>query len=144
VYLSHQVLYVPRSLLSAVEAHYKDPTHPYPGEDNSVIYELTPYLESAGIHDPLTKVGLLLLIVGIRYHHLQIYATLKPLKWLTNVMFVFILTQLTKLAYHKNAGKLCCLKAFITPYLKVFYDNQSSIGTQPFTWCKGLMKRACY
>jgi len=47
-----------RSLLSAVEAHYKDPSHPYPGEDNTVIYELTPYVESAGIHDPLTKVML--------------------------------------------------------------------------------------
>ena len=46
-----------RSLLSAVEAHYKDPSHPYPGEDNTVIYELTPYVESAGIHDPLTKVS---------------------------------------------------------------------------------------
>ena len=45
-----------RSLLSAVEAHYKDPSHPYPGDDNAVIYELTPYVESAGIHDPLTKV----------------------------------------------------------------------------------------
>ena len=47
-----------RSLLTAVEAHYKDPTNPYPGEDNSILYELTPYLESAGISDPLTKVGL--------------------------------------------------------------------------------------
>lgn len=45
-----------RSLLSSVEAHYKDPSHPYPGDDNAVIYELTSYVESAGIHDPLTKV----------------------------------------------------------------------------------------
>jgi len=49
-------LFLLRSLLSAVEAHYKDPSHPYPGEDNTVIYELTPYVESAGMHDPLTKV----------------------------------------------------------------------------------------
>lgn len=48
-----------RSLLSSVEAHYKDPSIPYPGDDNAVIYELTPYVESAGIHDPLTKVYLL-------------------------------------------------------------------------------------
>lgn len=45
-----------RSILTAVEAHYKDPSSPYPGEDNSMIYELTPYLETAGINDPLTKV----------------------------------------------------------------------------------------
>lgn len=44
------------SLLMAVEAHYKDPTNPYPGEDNAMLYELTPYLESAGLSDPLTKV----------------------------------------------------------------------------------------
>ena len=44
------------SLLTAVEAHYKDPTNPYPGEDNATLYELTPYLESAGLSDPLTKV----------------------------------------------------------------------------------------
>ena len=46
-----------RSILSAVEAHYKDPSHPYPGDDsNQILYELTPYLESAGINDPLSKV----------------------------------------------------------------------------------------
>lgn len=42
--------------MSSVESHYKDPSCPYPGDDNAVIYELTPYVESAGIHDPLTKV----------------------------------------------------------------------------------------
>ena len=45
-----------RSLLTAVEAHYKDPSNPYPGDDNTILYELTPYLESAGFHDPLSKV----------------------------------------------------------------------------------------
>lgn len=45
-----------RSVLTAIEAHYRDPSNPYPGEDNAVLYELTPYLETAGINDPLTKV----------------------------------------------------------------------------------------
>ena len=45
-----------RSILTAVAAHYKDPSNPYPGEDNSMIFELTPYLETGGINDPLTKV----------------------------------------------------------------------------------------
>jgi len=39
-----------------VDAHYKDPSNPYPGEDNDIMVELTPYLEAAGINDPLTKV----------------------------------------------------------------------------------------
>ncbi|XP_065890140.1 WASH complex subunit 5-like [Dysidea avara] len=109
-----------QSLLSAVEAHYKDPSHPYPGEDNTVIYELTPYVESAGIHDPLTK----------------IYATLKPVQWLTNVMFVFILTQLTKLAYHKSVGGMFCKNPkepldgapFVTgclTFLRQFHSNHT-------------------
>ena len=46
-----------------MEAHYKDPSHPYPGDDNAVIYELTPYVESAGIHDPLTKV-----FTGVKFY----------------------------------------------------------------------------
>ena len=46
-----------RSLLTAIEAHYKDPSIPYPGEDNAILFELTPYLESAGFHDPLSKVS---------------------------------------------------------------------------------------
>ena len=44
-----------RSILTSVEAHYKDPSNPYP-EDNEIMVELTPYLEAAGINDPLTKV----------------------------------------------------------------------------------------
>ena len=43
-----------RSLLSVVAAHYTDPANPYPGE--SVMAELTPYLETAGLTDPLSKV----------------------------------------------------------------------------------------
>ena len=48
-----------RSLLSALEAHYRDPANPYPGakdDDNSLMFELTPYLETAGLSDPLSKV----------------------------------------------------------------------------------------
>ena len=45
-----------RSLLTAIEAHYRDPSNPYPGDDNAILFELTPYLESAGFHDPLSKV----------------------------------------------------------------------------------------
>ena len=45
-----------RSLLSAIEAHYRDPEHKYPGEDNAIMYEITPYLDPTGISDPLSKV----------------------------------------------------------------------------------------
>ena len=39
-----------------MESHYRDPENPYPGDDNTIMYELTPYLETAGISDPLSKV----------------------------------------------------------------------------------------
>ena len=51
-----------RSPLTAIEAHYRDPSNPYPGDDNAILLELTPYLESAGFHDPLSKVEQLCLI----------------------------------------------------------------------------------
>ena len=42
-----------------VEAHYKDPTLPYPPDDNPLLVELTSYLESTGISNPCLKVCML-------------------------------------------------------------------------------------
>ena len=52
-------------LLRDVEAHYQDPTRPYPKEENPLMFELTSYLEWAGIHNPLTKVRFTLLSSNI-------------------------------------------------------------------------------
>lgn len=46
-----------RALLADIEAHYQDPSLPYPKEDNTLLYEITAYLEAAGIHNPLNKVN---------------------------------------------------------------------------------------
>lgn len=54
VFYLHQFYY--SALLRDVEAHYQDPTRPYPKEENPLMFELTSYLEWAGIHNPLTKV----------------------------------------------------------------------------------------
>ena len=56
VYLCLLCLLVSSALLRDVEAHYQDPTRPYPKEDNPLMFELTSYLEWGGIHNPLTKV----------------------------------------------------------------------------------------
>ncbi len=66
-----------RSILTAVEAHYKDPSNPYPGEDNAIMYELTPYLETAGINDPLSKVGSLSITVLSRMTYVYIVMLLR-------------------------------------------------------------------
>lgn len=46
------------AVLADIEAHYKDPSKPYPKEDNPLMYELASYLDWAGISNPLAKVSL--------------------------------------------------------------------------------------
>lgn len=54
-----QIIYFPfRAILADIEAHYQNPSLPYPKEDNTLLYEITAYLEAAGIHNPLNKVRL--------------------------------------------------------------------------------------
>lgn len=83
-----------QSVLTAVEAHYKDPSNPYPGEDNAIMYELTPYLETAGINDPLTK----------------IYVTTTVVTNFGLTHFLFIISQLSKLMYNKSVGSMLSRK----------------------------------
>uniref|UniRef100_A0A3Q3N7E9 WASH complex subunit 5 n=1 Tax=Mastacembelus armatus TaxID=205130 RepID=A0A3Q3N7E9_9TELE len=80
-----------KSLLADIEAHYQDPSLPYPKEDNTLLYEITAYLEAAGIHNPLSK----------------IYITTKRLPYFPIINFLFIIAQLPKLQYSKNQGMTC-------------------------------------
>ena len=45
-----------RALMSEVNAHFEDPTNPYPDEENPLLYELNPYLECVGLTEPLKKI----------------------------------------------------------------------------------------
>jgi WASH complex subunit strumpellin len=106
-----------QSLLTAIEAHYKDPSIPYPGEDNAILFELTPYLESAGFHDPLSK----------------IYVTTTVVKNFSIICFLFVITQLPKLVYNKSVGSLLSKKptdpldgpAFVTGCLSLLRQFHS-------------------
>lgn len=80
-----------KALLADIEAHYQDPSLPYPKEDNTLLYEITAYLEAAGIHNPLNK----------------IYVTTKRLPYFPVVNFLFLIAQLPKLQYSKNLGMVC-------------------------------------
>ncbi|XP_020375042.1 WASH complex subunit 5 [Rhincodon typus] len=80
-----------QSLLADVEAHYQDPTLPYPKDDNTLLYEITAYMEAAGIHNPLSK----------------IYITTKRLPYFPVVNFLFLISQLPKVQYIKNQGMVC-------------------------------------
>ncbi|KAH0617444.1 hypothetical protein JD844_015683 [Phrynosoma platyrhinos] len=79
------------AILADIEAHYQDPSLPCPKEDNTLLYEITAYLEAAGIHNPLNK----------------IYITTKRLPYFPIVNFLFLISQLPKLQYSKNLGMVC-------------------------------------
>ncbi|TNN72878.1 WASH complex subunit strumpellin [Liparis tanakae] len=83
-----------RSLLADIEAHYQDPSLPYPKEDNTLLYDITAHLEAAGIHNPLNK----------------IYITTKRLPYFPLINFLFIIAQLPRLQYNKNQGESFCFR----------------------------------
>jgi WASH complex subunit strumpellin len=82
------------ALLADIESHYRDPSRPYPKEDNPLMSELTSYLESAGISSPLTK----------------IYITTKKLQHVPLIVFLVVTANLPKLTYVKSVGELVCKK----------------------------------
>ncbi|KAG1662783.1 WASH complex subunit 5 [Nymphon striatum] len=83
------------SLLADIEAHYKEPSLPYPKEDNPIMYELTNYLDWAGITNPLAK----------------IYITTKNVPEFPLFVMLFVLSQMPKLSYVKSVGGLICKKS---------------------------------
>ncbi|GFU11388.1 WASH complex subunit 5 [Trichonephila clavipes] len=82
------------ALIADIELHYKDPTQPYPKETNPLLYELSSYMEWAGIFNPLSK----------------IYITTRPLPHLTLFLFLFTTSQLAKLTYEKSIDALISRK----------------------------------
>ena len=82
------------ALMADIESHYRDPTLPYPKEDNPLMYELTAYLESAGFHDPLSK----------------IYITTQRLQHFSLFNFLLVISHLPKLVYSKSIGGMTCKK----------------------------------
>jgi WASH complex subunit strumpellin len=79
--------------LAEIEAHYKEPSKPYPKESNPLLYELSTYLDWAGISNP----------------YMKIYITTKNLEYFSVLSFLFVVSQLSKLTYAKNVGKLIAL-----------------------------------
>ena len=73
------------ALLRDVEAHYQDPTRPYPKEENPLMFELTSYLEWGGIHNPLTKVGLSLVLFSP--HFFEFYRGGRKVRFFSHFKF---------------------------------------------------------
>ncbi|XP_064625131.1 WASH complex subunit 5-like isoform X1 [Lineus longissimus] len=94
-YLSSALQAFNSAVLADIEHHYQDPSLPYPKEDNPLLYEMTSYLENAGISNPLTK----------------IYITTKKLPFFPLIVFLMVITHLPKLVYQKTIGSMVCKKA---------------------------------
>eukprot|EP00299_Pterocystis_sp_00344_P017522 c8776_g1_i1.p1 GENE.c8776_g1_i1~~c8776_g1_i1.p1 ORF type:complete len:1014 (-),score=293.32 c8776_g1_i1:149-3190(-) len=82
-----------KALITDVQLHYSDPTKPYPGageEEAPILAEVSKYLDWAGISHPFSK----------------IYITSEPLDHFPLVVFVLVLSQLTRFTYDT---RLCSL-----------------------------------
>uniref|UniRef100_H2YIV2 WASH complex subunit 5 n=1 Tax=Ciona savignyi TaxID=51511 RepID=H2YIV2_CIOSA len=84
-FLASGVATMNKALLTAVEAHYKDPERPYPSDDSMMMYELTSYLDGVGMGEAIKK----------------IYITTKRIPHLSLLCFLFTISQLQKLQYSK-------------------------------------------
>ena len=82
---------VNESLMRDVRAHYLNPElSPFPGEESPLLPEISRYLTTAGIHNPIA----------------QIYVTTDAVEHLPALVFLFTLTQLPKYAYDPHLSTI--------------------------------------
>jgi WASH complex subunit strumpellin len=86
--LLHALSSFNKALISEVNAHFEDPTNPYPDEENPILYELNPYLEYTGLTEPMKK----------------IYIITKSKDYIPFFISNFIISQLSKLQIVKLTG----------------------------------------
>ena len=86
--LLHALSTFNQALMSEVNAHFEDPSNPYPDEENPLVYELNPYLECIGLFEPLKK----------------IYVATKRTDYMPFFASLFILAQIPKLQSIKLTG----------------------------------------
>jgi len=82
-----------RALINEVQAHYARPDQK-PGPENPLLPDFTKFLETSGINDAITK----------------IYITTEPLEGLPCLMFLFVLSQVSKLQWNRKLNTLECLQ----------------------------------
>jgi len=79
-----------KSVLNDVRQHYYQDSKPYPHEENPLLPELSSYLQSAGMQDPLC----------------QIYVTSKPMPHIALWLTLFLVHHMGKLVYDSDFGSL--------------------------------------
>lgn len=86
--MSEFIIFNFSSLLADIKAHFEDPDkNKYPNED--FLFEIANLLEGIGLHNPLEK----------------IYLTTKNIEHISTILFLFVISQLSKLTYVKNIGE---------------------------------------
>ena len=93
-FLSSALNNMNEALLGDIKRHYQDPSLPYPNEENPLMFEMSSYLENAGVSNPFSK----------------IYVTTPKLPFFPIFNFLFVISQLPKLSYQKSVGELVCKK----------------------------------
>ncbi|KAM9958880.1 hypothetical protein ACTFIW_012470 [Dictyostelium discoideum] len=84
-----------KSLLNDIESHFQRPdSNPYPSDDNTLLFDLAQYLDTAGINDPFTK----------------IYITTSPLEQFPCLLFLFVLSQVSKFQFNSKLNVMSSKK----------------------------------
>lgn len=121
-----------RSLLKDIQAHYIDPTLPYPDVESPLLPELAKYLEMAGLSEPLAK----------------IYSTTKPSELLPFFTFLVLAGAAPRYTYNDMLAVLICKKdkhrADSTPLIMgivtLLKQFHSSYSTQFLALCGQYIK----
>ncbi len=93
------------AVLADIEAHYANPTErPYPPSDNTLLAELTTYLELAGMSDPLTKIYV---AAELRAKHLPLLLSVFVIAQLQHFDYDPTLRQLVHRAKRKRSVSGC-------------------------------------
>jgi WASH complex subunit strumpellin len=87
--LLHALSTFNKALMSEINAHFEDPTSPYPDEENPLLYELNPYLECVGLVEPLKKIY----VMTNKLDHISFFAAM------------FVLSQINLLPTVKLTSK---------------------------------------
>lgn len=110
------------SVMKDIQAHYKDPSLPYPSEDNPLLYELASYLEAMGINNPCLK----------------IYITTKKTPYFSLLAAILVICQLSKLTFTKSISCMVSKKyndpldstAFVLGMVTLLKQYHSDCGEQ--------------
>ncbi|ETO31378.1 hypothetical protein RFI_05744 [Reticulomyxa filosa] len=78
------------AVLHDIKAHYRQPTKPYPNDDNPVLGNLDKLLDFVGISNPMAK----------------IYVTSDPLEGLATLLFFFVVATIERLQWFPEFNTL--------------------------------------